>query len=199
MSREMREQINKIKNFGEFLNENVNKSIILYHKVGGKQISDMEGRVKNVINSGLNPYDSIGGEYSERGKIIWFASDYEQYGKNGNFVLSIEYNKKNSEKYDMHFDGQYCSVFNKIPFEDLTVIKIPIILMSGNRNLSNVFLIERINKGLTPEKLAELVNNSKYKIFIELFEIYVQPKISDINYTSKLKEHLDSIFIKYIN
>ena len=159
----------------------------------------MEDRVKNVVKNGLKPYDSIGGNYSERGNIIWFSSDYSQYGEKGEFVLSIEYNKENSEKYDMRFDGQYCSVFKEIPFSELTVVKIPIILMNDNRVSTNDFLINIINKGKTPEELSKLINERKYKIFIDLFEKYVQPSINDSNYTLILNKSIDSMLIIDIN
>lgn len=190
-----------MKNFKQFVNENVNESITLYHKVGGRQLYNMEDRVKNVIKNGLKPYDAIGGDYSERGNIIWFSSDYAQYGEKGEFVLSIEYNKENAEKYDMRFDGQYCSVFKEIPFSELTVVKIPIIIMNDNRVLTNDFLINVINKGKSPDELSKLINEREYKIFIDLFEKYVQPNINDINYTLALKKSIDSTFIinvKYV-
>lgn len=179
----------------EFINESADKSITLYHKVGGRQIFDMEERVKMVIKYGLKPYDAIGGDYSERGNIIWFSSDYVQYGEKSEFVLSIEYNEENANKYDMRFDGQYCSVFKEIPFNELTVVKIPIILMNDNRVLSNDFLIQIINNGKSSKELSKLINERKYKIFIDLFEKYVQPNISDINYTLTLKKSIDSTFI----
>jgi hypothetical protein len=182
----------------EILN-NTNKSITLYHKVGGKQTPNMEERVKNVVINGLKPYDSIGGEFSERGSIIWFSSDYIQYGKEGDFVLSIEYNKENAKKFDMRFDGQYCSVSKEIPFNELKIIRIPIVLMNDNKVSTNDFLINIINKGFTPEKLSNLVNENKYKIFVDLFEEYVQPNINDSLFTSKLKKLINPKSLITIN
>lgn len=181
----------------KIINENINKAITLYHKVGGKQVYDMEERVKMVIKHGLKTYDANGGVYSERGDIIWFASDYSQYGKDGDFVLSIEYNKENANKYDMRFDGQYCSVFKNIPFNELKVIKLPIVIINDNRVLTNEFLIKVINNGKSSKDLSKLINARKYKIFIDLFEEYVQANISDRDYTMELKKHIEPDLIIY--
>lgn len=61
--------------FPDFLNINENKEsyITLYHKVGGKQTSNILDRVKNVVKNGLIPHDPMDSKYSERGEVIWFS------------------------------------------------------------------------------------------------------------------------------
>jgi len=184
-----------IKKFEDFTSKNI-EGKILYHSINGKQIQDLENRVKSVVENGLLTYDNtMSGEYGERGDIIWFASDYNTYGKDSNFVLSIEYTKENIEKYDMVFDGQYCSVHKNIPFSALDVVKIPVIITNKDKPTSNKFIIEMINKGWTPDVLYDVINSRKYKIFINLFEIYVQPYIKDNNFTTTLVEGINPSLI----
>ena len=184
-----------IKKFEDFTSKNI-EGKILYHSINGKQIQDLENRVKSVVENGLLTYDNtMSGEYGERGDIIWFASDYNTYGKDSNFVLSIEYTKENIEKYDMVFDGQYCSVHKNIPFSALDVVKIPVIITNKDKPTPNKFIIEMINKGWTPDVLYDVINSRKYKIFINLFEIYVQPYIKDNNFTTTLVEGINPSLI----
>lgn len=200
MGKDIREMINKIKNFKHSVNENSSEKIILYHSVHGKQVQNIEERVKSVVKNGLKTHDNSVGGYAERGDIIWFASDYETYGKKGVFVLSIEYNDENIIKYDMKYDGQYCGAFKNIPFDALKVIKIPIIITNKDISTSSEFLINQINKGWTPKHLYNSINKYMYKCSIDLFEIYVQPHINDINFTSVLKAKINpKLIIKNIN
>jgi len=171
------------------------EGITLYHKVGNKQTDDMGERIKNVINNGLIPYDAIGGKYSERGNVIWFASNYETYGNDGDFVLSIEYKKENINKFNMHFDGQYATASKPIPFEDLEVIKIPVGRVNGIYLTDRDFIEELIPKyKVTPDKFNNLPHKDNV-VYVDLFNKYVQPYIGIDNYV----EQLDSSKIKLIN
>lgn len=156
----------------------------LYHAILNRQWLDIWGLVTSVIKNGLRPHDN-----GEVGNAIWFSPTTE-YVENAKFAVSIEIAEEDfgfgSNEFDITFDGGTAWAHKPIPFEKLTVEKIPVMEMNrGRMYLTNEDLIEfatnpkwRTN---TPQTFAELFN---YKmtfddniIIAELFERYVAPYI----------------------
>lgn len=165
---------------------NISSSIKLYHRLANKTELDLTSFIKNVVNNGLIRKDN-----GEIGNVIWFSNQYDDYAKNGKFVVSIDYDKINKEKYDIHYDGHNGYAYKDIPFTDLDIIKIPVLIY---RNVtSSDELIRFINEGLiSPEKLNKLNNVTIYE---DLFNKYVQPYINIENFINVL----DNSKIKIIN
>ena len=163
----------------EYLNEQENlKNIILYHRLSNKTNLSLEDFIKNIINKGLIRYDN-----GEVGNVIWFSNNYDDYAKNNNFVVSIEYNSKNKEKYQIYYDNHNGYAYEDIPFKDLEVIKIPV-LVNNTRITNSLSMIKLINDNIaTPEKINNLSN---VKIYGDIFNKYVQPFINVDNFLKKI-------------
>ncbi len=179
----------KIKNFiKEIILENLNENIKLYHRIMDKNDLGLIGLLKSVINNGLVRHDN-----GEVGNVIWFSNNYDDYSKNAKFVVSINYNQINKEKYQIYYDGNNGYVYRDIPFEDLDIVKIPTLVLHSKYVESSYDLIRLINdKTVTPEKLNNLPNVTLYG---DIFDKYVQPYINIPNFIGKL----DNNKIKIIN
>lgn len=161
-----------------YLNEQESfETIKLYHRLSNKINLNLTDFIRNVVNNGLIRKDN-----GEIGNVIWFSNEYNDYAKNGNFVVAIDYNKLNKEKYKIHFDGHNAYAYEDIPFQNLEVIKMPTLIY---RNVtSSDDLIRLINKNMiTPEKLNGLQN---VKVFADVFDRYVQPFININDFINKL-------------
>jgi hypothetical protein len=171
-------------NLDEFDNEGNFK---IYHRLSNKTENDLVSFIKNVIDKGLIRHDN-----GEIGNVIWFSKDYDDYAKNGNFVVAINYNSYTRKKYQIVYDGRNAYIYEDIPFEELEIIKIPALIVK-NEIIPSDKLIRYINNGLiTSEKLNNLTNVT---IFEDIFEKYVQPNITISNFTNDL----DKDKIKFIN
>lgn len=172
-------------NLDEFDNEGNFK---IYHRLSNKTENDLVGFIKNVKDKGLIRHDD-----GQIGNVIWFSKDYNDYAKNGNFVVAINYNSYTRKKYQIVYEGgSNAYVYEDIPFEELEIIKIPALIVK-NKIIPSDELIRYINNGLiTSEKLNNLTN---VKIFEDIFEKYVQPNITISNFTN----YLDKDKIEFIN
>ena len=160
--------------------------IKLYHRLNNKNGLDLTQFINGVISDGLIRHDN-----GEIGNVIWFSDDYNDYAKKGKFVVSIDYNEENKEKYQIYYNEHNGYAYKDIPFKDLEIIKIPT-LVYGHITSSDD-LIRLINKNLiTPERLNNLEN---IIIYGDIFNKYVQPYVKTENFIDKL----NSDKIKIIN
>ena len=160
----------------EYLNEqlNDNENIKLYHRVGNKRDLDVTTLIKSVMKNGLIRYDN-----GEIGNVIWFSNSFDDYSNNGNFVVSIDYNAKNKEKYQIRYDNHNGYAYEDIPFYELKVEKIPVFFNYG-RVISSDKLIMLINDGhITAKNMNGLKNLIIYE---DIFNLYVQPYINIPNF-----------------
>lgn len=172
-----------------------NKQIIrLYHRVGNKKGMDVESLIKNVMTNGLIPSNN-----GEVGSVIWFSTNYNDYGENGDFVLAYDYDT--SKGYVGNNGITYSSWsapfgHEPIPFDKLIVIKIPIIrFMRNNDLMSDEEVMDYINKrNWTPDNFNS-INRDDMVMYGDLFNKYVQPYI---NYPNFLDE-IDKNKFKLIN
>ena len=170
----------------EYMNEQSFGSVKLYHRLSNKSNLDTAQFIKSVVTKGLIRHDN-----GEIGNVIWFSKEYDDYAKNGSFVVSIDYNEKNRKKYQLYYDNHNGYAYDDIPFKELEVVKIPVLI---NRNLitSSDNLIRLIDtKVITPERLNNL---EKIVIYSDIFNKYVQPFIRTKNFI----DELDSDKIKLI-
>jgi len=95
MSKEMREQINKVKNFGQFLNENRNSKIIAYH------ISEYDFNKFNSSEHIGNYGTILDGSY--------FLSTIDGLDRFGNFgfIYKVNINPKNLFVFDLRTDEHW--------------------------------------------------------------------------------------------
>lgn len=182
---ELRSLVKKIIN--EKLSSSVEKEVILYHRLNNKGSLDTTNFIKSVINNGLIRHDN-----GEVGNVIWFSDTFNDYSNNGKFVVSIPYNEVTRNKYDIYYDNHNGYAYADIPFDELTVIKIPVFVHSG-RVISSDEMIKLINnKVATIQNTNGLINLT---IYGDLFNEYVQPYIDIDNFLDKL----DTNTIKIIN
>ena len=165
------------------LNENLDNDIKLYHRIGNKNGLEVTELIKSIVNNGLVRYDN-----GEVGNVIWFSNSYDDYAKEAKFVLSINYNQTNKEKYEIYYDNHNGYAYKDIPFYDLDVVKIPT-LIYGNKIESSVDCIRLINEKLiTSEILNKLTSSRNLIIYKDIFNKYVQPYINIEDFISYLDE-----------
>ena len=171
-----------------YLNENDESNVTLYHRISSKREGDLTKLLKSVVKNGLITHDN-----GEIGEIIWFSNSFNDYSKNGSFVVSIEYNDINKEKYEMYYDNHNGYAHKNIPFEELTVVKIPIVKMN-NTIFTSDDMIRYINK---KQILVDNFNslNRDVILYKDLFMEYVQPFINNKDFIDKL----DTSKIKMVN
>lgn len=161
----------------DLLIEETELNIKLFHRLSNKSNLELTDFIRSAITNGL-----IRNDNGEVGNVIWFSDNYDDYAKNGKFVVSIDYNETNKEKYNLYYNNHNGYSYKDIPFSDLEIVKIPTLFY---RNVySSNELIELINKGtITPEK----VNNLKdVTIYGDIFNMYVQPYIKVEDFISKI-------------
>ena len=152
--------------------------VTLYHRISGRKLNmDMFETIKSVMKNGLIPYDN-----GEVGSVIWFSNNFNDYAKNSQFVVSIEYNNQTRDKYDIAYDGRNGYVAKPIPFKDLNVIKIPVGEIN-NYFIDNKEVIEKdyLNNSDTMNQITEDII-----LYRNLFNEYVQPYINEKNYLEKI-------------
>lgn len=113
-----------ISELNEYYKESGDYGRKLYHRAGMHSGESFENVVRSICKNGLSVGSSTDGDGI--GKCIWFSSDFEEYGKNGDFVLSIELTGENKVKFEMNYDGRIGLARKDIPFEYLTVEVIPL-------------------------------------------------------------------------
>jgi len=161
-----------------------NQIIRLYHRVGMVRANSWSEIIKSVMTKGLEPYGNWEGE-----PIIWLSSTYDYYAQKGKFVLALDFdlstNGENNNKYGIVFNGVIAKAYDVIPFEDMIVIKIPVIYINDIA-FTNDDIIEGINSGknFTPEKLK--ANWKPPVVYADLFNKYVQPHIGIPDFIDKL-------------
>jgi hypothetical protein len=153
--------------------------IKLYHRVGTKNytIETLPDLIKSVEQKGLVINDN-----GEIGNAIWFSNDFNDYGKNGIFVVALNFdtatNGVTNNKYGMLYEGHNAYAYENIPFEDLEIIKIPVGVIGRDHVLTSDKAIEYINadKFLTPDAIRS--GEFIFRPFVDAFNKYVQPYIN---------------------
>lgn len=183
------------------LKENMGNVVTLYHRVGyGKMGIKPDEAIKSVVTNGLMPKDSGDGI----GNAVWFSNNENEYGGNGNFVLSLDFDtnmNKNgiNNPWDLTYNGTYAMAYKTIPFKDLKVVKIPVMTF-GNIVYDNTMFLDTF--GGEEEKLRNDVitslNKNPYQIVIygNIFNKYVQPYMKTKNILQQLNN--PNIIIKNI-
>jgi hypothetical protein len=136
--------------------------------------------LRSVMENGLIPNDN-----GEIGSAIWFSTDYNDYGEKGSFVVSIEYNTVNRMKFVMTLNGNSGFAYKTIPFNELTVVKIPVGIWDRDKRVINskkfidsserIFSIKNMNN--VPTGIT---------LYRNLFNEYVQPYINEKDFLNKI-------------
>ena len=172
-----------------FENELLNNNFKIYHRVDlNKFYDDFRDTLRSVLTKGLLVHDN-----KEIGAAIWFSKDYNDYAKYGNFVLSIEYNQENKEKYKMVTQSSNVYVYESIPFKELTVEKIPIMILRNRRIVESDQIIDWFNE--KDYDVIKKINMNDFIIYTDLFEKYVSPYIKEKNVLSQINiDKLTTLF-----
>ena len=171
---------------------NDDKGIIkLYHRISGKNMK-LNEVIKSVMSKGLITNDN-----GEVGSAIWFSDNFKDYGEQGKFVVSLEFdtasNGVSNNEFEIVYDGHNAYAYKNIPFDRLEVEKIPVGIINGNYIQTNIDMIENIGKGHIK---AENVNMGfNLLIFEDIFKMYVEPFINVPDFL----QQLDRTKIKMIN
>lgn len=170
------------------LRENLEgQKIRLFHRVSNKKQNSLPELVRSVFTNGLIPYDN-----GEIGSVIWFSDTFGDYAQNGVFVMAYDLNPRDN-KFEVHYDGHNGYGNKQIPFNELVVIKVPIINIHGTY-FSNLDVIRYINdSNMTPETFNNI--SGEVTIFKDLFELYIQPNIKITNFMGQI----DTNKIKVVN
>jgi hypothetical protein len=155
---------------------NDNKGIIkLYHRISSKSMQ-LPQLINSVSTKGLIPNDN-----GEVGNAIWFSDNYQDYGKNGKFVVSLDFdtstNGVTSNEFEIVYDGHNAYAHKPIPFDRLIVEKIPTAIVNIDHILTNKDLIEYIN---SEDISIKGINTGSIRlvVFTDVFNKYVQPFIN---------------------
>jgi len=110
MSKEMREQINKVKNWKHFLNEMVNPTSLDGNAVSYKEAPERvkefaEGLKSHLEKNGYTIVDNPVSEEVDKGNIIFFFSPYDGPSRDSLYVY-----------YDMDNDEQISSIVNYLVY-----------------------------------------------------------------------------------
>lgn len=114
-----------IKDRDEYFKEAYGTDIKLYHRAGMHADMPFIEVIRSICKHGLSTKHSNDGDGI--GNCIWFSSDYRDYCERDGFILSIELNGENSVRFKLHYDGHNAYAYKDIPFEYLTIEKIPIV------------------------------------------------------------------------
>ena len=162
----------------------------LYHRISDKQMRDSTwiDLIRSVFNKGLIPYGN------EIGEVIWFSDKYDDYSKDAQFVVALDFDTSTNgnNKYNLVYEGNNAYAHTQIPFEDLIIIKIPVVIIHGSI-YSNKDIIKYINEGLDADGFNNI--GGDVVIFEDLFNKYVQPYINIPDFVKQLNSNK----IKLIN
>lgn len=107
MSKEMREQIDRVKNWKQFLNENTNSDKKYYHSTFGRNIDEiLKNGLSNEVES-IYPIDSGFVYMTDKLETAeWFAKNY------------IQQTGEEDDIYVLEISGINDKLLNKDPFND---------------------------------------------------------------------------------
>ena len=118
---------NIIKEVFEKINDGYMKndsSIKIYHRAGMHTRLSLKEVIRSICKNGLTTSTATDGDGI--GKCVWFTTDFNSYGKNGLFVVSMELTKDNAEKYRLYYnDLPNVYAYRDIPFSELKIEKMP--------------------------------------------------------------------------
>lgn len=108
---------------------NDNTTIKIYHRAGMHTDLSLEEVINSICKNGLTTATATDGDGI--GKCIWFTKDFDSYGKNGIFVVSMVLTPEKMKKYHISFDGSVAYAYCDIPFSELTIEKMPMFYTEG--------------------------------------------------------------------
>lgn len=114
-------------------------SIKIYHRAGMHTRLSLKEVIRSICKNGLTT--STATDDDGIGKCIWFSTDFNSYGKNGLFVVSMELTKDNAEKYRIDYnDLPIVYAYRDIPFSELKIEKMPMFYttLAGGSFLTNM-------------------------------------------------------------
>ena len=133
---------NIIKEVFEKINDGYMKndsSIKIYHRAGMHTRLSLKEVIRSICKNGLTTSTATDGDGI--GKCVWFTTDFNSYGKNGLFVVSMELTKDNAEKYSLYYnDLPNVYAYRDIPFSELKIEKMPMFYttLSGGHFFTNM-------------------------------------------------------------
>ena len=138
--------------------------IKLYHSAGMHSWVPLPDVIRSICKNGLS-VDSAK-DNDGIGNCIWFSSNYDDYAKNGVFVLSIELTGENRVRFELSYDGRNSYAYKSIPFEYLTIEVLPL-FKDWTSYVTNIdaededgFIEKRFNGSFFEYMLATAKNNT---------------------------------------
>jgi uncharacterized protein (UPF0248 family) len=114
-------------------------SIKIYHRAGMHTRLSLKEVIRSICKNGLTTSTATDGDGI--GNCVWFTTDFNSYGKNGLFVVSMELTKDNAEKYRINYnDFPNVYAYRDIPFSELKIEKMPMFYttLGGGSFLTNM-------------------------------------------------------------
>lgn len=114
-------------------------SIKIYHRAGMHTRLSLKEVIRSICKNGLTTSTATDGDGI--GKCVWFTTDFNSYGKNGLFVVSMELTKDNAKKYRLNYnDFPNVYAYRDIPFSELKIEKMPMFYttLGGGYFLTNM-------------------------------------------------------------
>ena len=99
-------------------------TIKIYHRAGMHTRLSLKEVIRSICKNGLTTSTATDGDGI--GNCVWFTTDFNSYGKNGLFVVSMELTRDNAEKYQIDYnDLPNVYAHRDIPFSELKIEKMP--------------------------------------------------------------------------
>ena len=183
---------NIIKEVFEKINDGYMKndsSIKIYHRAGMHTRLSLKEVIRSICKNGLTTSTATDGD--EIGKCIWFTTDFNSYGKNGLFVVSMELTKDNAEKYSLYYnDLPNVYAYRDIPFSELKIEKMPMFYttlaggsfftnMQKPKNASNYFDFF-VNSALNHKQFEFIMYKDAWDYYGEPYDLKTIESINNI-------------------
>lgn len=153
----------------------------IYHRAGMHTRLNLKELIASICKNGLTTSTSTDGDGI--GKCIWFATDFDSYGKNGQFVVSMRLTPEKMQKYHIDVEGNIAYAYRDIPFSELTIEKMP---MCYTTCMGGVYLINFNWRRLTDsyfdffKKAANNNKNYEFIVYLDAWDYFGEPYDLDI-------------------
>ena len=150
----------------------------IYHRAGMHTRLSLREVIRSICKNGLTTSTATDGDGI--GNCIWFTTDFDTYGTNGKFVVSMELTDDKIEKYHINcndFPNAYA--YRDIPFNELKIEKIPLFYVNigGDYYFTNLDGVPRNRKNVFDFLIgiASSHKNNRIIMFVDAWDYFNEP------------------------
>ena len=160
----------------------------IYHRAGMHTRLSLREVIASICKNGLTTSTATDGDGI--GKCIWFTTDFDTYGINGKFVVSMELTDDKIEKYHINYnDFPNVYAYRNIPFNELKIEKMPLFYtnVGGGYYFTNLDGVPRNRKNMFDLLIgvASSHKNNRLIMFVDAWdyfnELYDLKRLNDFS------------------